>query len=261
VKHWEEALPDIDSLLRRARRILIASDFDGTLCPLIDSAADVRPAGDVIELVRRLGAHPDSEVAIITGRSLTDVRPRVPVDVAFAGNHGLEIAGKGLAFEHPEAARLRPVLKLVCEALDEVVAPWPEAWMENKGLSATLHYRSVQIQYHDELTEAAAECMKRFPQFQLHSGVKSADVLPNVAWDKGFALDYLCRQLGPFQLAICMGDSAPDEAMFRANSEGVNLHVGINAQSAATYFLPDSYATGAFLLHVATQLSARVVPR
>ena len=76
-------------------RILVVTDYDGTIAEIA-----VDPMGAQIEptarralrrLARFADAHPERlTVAILTGRALTDVGPRVRVGgLRYVGNHGL----------------------------------------------------------------------------------------------------------------------------------------------------------------------------
>ena len=50
-------------------------------------------------------------------RILSVTQSRLPFDIAFAGNHGLEIAGGGLDFEHPRLGSFDSAMPRVHEAL------------------------------------------------------------------------------------------------------------------------------------------------
>ena len=53
-----------------------------------------------------------SRSSIMSGRCLDDVQRRTGIDgLIYAGNHGLEISGQGLSFEHPTAFELREEMR------------------------------------------------------------------------------------------------------------------------------------------------------
>ena len=68
---------------------LLAFDFDGTLAPIVDRPGDASVPDNVSRCLAKLArAHP---VAIITGRSIADVRARLGFEPHFViGNHGAE---------------------------------------------------------------------------------------------------------------------------------------------------------------------------
>ena len=55
--------------------LLCAFDFDGTLTPIISHPGDVRLPEDMRARLARLQEH--APVAIVTGRSLADIAPRL----------------------------------------------------------------------------------------------------------------------------------------------------------------------------------------
>lgn len=251
MRYCLSALDEIDARLRSARRILIATDFDGTLCPIADSPFEVHVAPATLEVLRHAAACSRLTLAVISGRALADVRCRLPLDIAFAGNHGLEIAGGGLSFEHAGARQLRPVLAEACAALAGVLREWPAAWVEDKGLSATLHFRKVDQRHHNALLFAARRCLGAFgPQLALRAGKRALEIRPKVQWDKGSALQHIVEQTGPFDVAVCLGDDGTDETMFRANSGQLNIRIGCCTGTAATHYLSDPAEVTILLSHI-----------
>src|ERR1017187_2995058 len=121
MRYCLSTLLKIDTMLRGAGRILIATDFDGTLCPIADDPSGVYLTRATLEILRHAGACRRLSIAVISGRALVDVRRRIPLDITCAGNHGLEIAGGGLSFEHAGARQLRPSLTGASAALAGVL--------------------------------------------------------------------------------------------------------------------------------------------
>jgi trehalose 6-phosphate phosphatase len=255
-------LPEIDPVLRAAQRILIATDFDGTLCPIVDvpSQASVAPA--TLEILQQAADCPRLTLAVISGRALADVKRRLPLDITFAGNHGLEISGGGLEFENAEARQLRPVLAAACEVLSDVVRGWPGASVEDKDLSATLHFRNVDRRRHNSLLFAARHSLGSFgSQLALRAGNRALEIRPKVAWDKGSALQYIWASAGPFDTCISIGDDRTDETMFRANRGHLNIRVGCFSGSAATHYVSDSAEVALLLSHVIDVCNSDALPR
>src|SRR5678815_3831800 len=84
--------------------ILLMTDYDGTLTPIVDDPADAILAVQTREDLARLARSPRARVAVISGRGIEDLRARVALDdVIYAGCHGLEIEGPNLLFRHPDA--------------------------------------------------------------------------------------------------------------------------------------------------------------
>jgi trehalose 6-phosphate phosphatase len=251
MKYCLSVLPEIDARLERAERVLIATDFDGTLCPIVDTPSEACLAPATIEILRHAMACPRLTLAVISGRALSDVRRRLPLDVIFAGNHGLELAGGGLDFEHAGAHQLRPSVAGACEALRSLLSNWPDAWIEDKGLTATLHFRKVDQRQHNPLLFAARRALGSFgTQLALRVGKMALEVRPRVQWDKGNALQYIREKAGPFQACICIGDDLTDESMFRENRDEVNIRIGCSRMTAATHYLARPNEVAILLSHI-----------
>src|SRR5438270_14049921 len=68
----------------------IFCDFDGTLSEIVDRPADARPVDGASECLSRLALR-FQVVAVISGRSLEDLRSRFPPEgVLLAGSYGRE---------------------------------------------------------------------------------------------------------------------------------------------------------------------------
>lgn len=262
MKYGLAALEEIDALLCGANRVLIATDFDGTLCPIAESPAEVCVAPATLETLRRAAANPWITLAVISGRGLEDVRRHVPLDIVFAGNHGLEISGGGLEFEHAEARRLRPAVAGACDVLRHGMQKWSSAWVEDKGLSATLHFRNVNRRQQPALLFTARQCLGTLgSQLALRVGNQALEVRPRVDWDKGSAMLYIQEKSGPFDVCLSMGDDRTDETMFRANRGSLNIRVGAGRPTAATLYLRDTAEVAILLSHVADRCGAGVPSR
>jgi trehalose-phosphatase len=133
---------ELDRLRADPRHVGLFLDFDGTLAPIArdpDAATledETRHALGV--LAGRFGA-----VAVVSGRSLDDLAPRVGVGgVWLAGSHGAAIQAPG------GERTLAPIAPDLAERLSEVAAraqPLPPAVrVETKPASVAFHYRGVE---------------------------------------------------------------------------------------------------------------------
>ena len=55
-------------------RLLVATDFDGCLAPIVDDPATARPLPESMEALRSLTVTPGTVVAVVSGRALADLR-------------------------------------------------------------------------------------------------------------------------------------------------------------------------------------------
>jgi len=261
MRHLLRFLNDLDTQIATSEKLLIATDFDGTLCPLADRpAAAALPAamcatiGDLLDSGR-------VTLAILSGRSLEDLARKVPFPAILGGNHGFEMRGPGIEFRHPEGQRLRPALAEAREALCRAVAPWPGAWVEDKGFTVTVHYRQVHPCGQRGLVVAVRKCMASFGlTFGMRAGKKAVEVYPRCEWNKGEALAWIRQATGLTQTpTVTAGDDRTDEWMFRANPGGTNIFVGsAGAGSCAGYHVADYVELMAVFSHVAAALRVSV---
>lgn len=261
-------LADVAAALRSAPRVWVGTDYDGTLAPLTDDPdAPTLPADTRAELAA-LAAAPRAAVGVISGRDVANLRRHVGSDrIGYAGNHGLEIEVPGERFEYPTAAAARPALARLTAGLVEALRPYPGAWVQDKGLSLTVHYRRAAVEHHDGVTRAVQAAFDAAtagqehdtlaPRLALRPGVLAWDVRPVVDWHKGSAAGWLrARQAGPAAAAVFLGDDFSDEDAFAALPDGVTVLVGPDRESNAKYRLDGPADVREFLAWLRGVLSA-----
>src|SRR6185295_17569926 len=102
----------------RARSLVLFLDFDGTLAPLREFPDEVELAPEVRRTLETLASRADIVMAIVSGREMWDLRRRVGIaGIIYAGEHGMEIRGRGLQFIEPGALARRGVIKLLAREL------------------------------------------------------------------------------------------------------------------------------------------------
>ncbi|MBI1789619.1 MAG: trehalose-phosphatase [Acidobacteria bacterium] len=234
-------LAEIGERVRGARRILLFLDFDGTLAPLspIPSAAAL-PAG-VWEILRALTASRRFVVTIISGRSVADLRTGIRLRrLIYAGNFGLEVRGLSLCFREPAGARAARAVARLCPELTVRLRHLRGAAVEDKGLTACVHFRRVsRAQRHEvrRIVRAAVESTSRLAVAEDTGGL---EILPSASWNKGCAVNWIRNALGePQELVIYAGDEASDEAAFAVLPDAVTVHVGRAGRTTARYWARD----------------------
>jgi trehalose-phosphatase len=251
-------------MLLAARRILIAADFDGTLCKIVPSPDAAHLAPRMRAALRLITNCDRFQVAVISGREQRDVLERLPFadSLVVAGNHGLEVRGRGLDFEHALAVRLSTELDHYCRNLQETIRPFPGAWIEAKRLTATVHYRAVDSSARRELRCAVRRSiLGRSRWLGIRSAIEAMELHPRIEWDKGAALRYIRDRCGPFDLCISIGDDNTDETMFAECRQGFSVKVGTRRPTVARFCLrdPDEVATLLMYLWAVCDQNARVV--
>jgi trehalose 6-phosphate phosphatase len=255
-----ESLRDISDRIDRAGDILLGLDFDGTLAPIQPRPEDVVLAPPIRALLDRLAGSARVTTMIVSGRAMRDVIGLVGLPgLIYAGNHGLEIEGPGIAFVEPTAAATADRLETVTAHLRTRLANVPGVLVEPKGLTASVHYRNVPDEYQDELAGVVREAASADPdRFVLTSGHKVWEIRPRVTWNKGQALAWTIRQLGETgdRLVFYLGDDRTDEDAFAALPDGITVKVGSpETPTRARYTLPDPDSVHAFLGWLANRLA------
>jgi trehalose-phosphatase len=246
--------------LRDARHILLLTDYDGTLTPIVERPESANLPESTRLLFEALARHYEFTVGVISGRSLEDLKEKVSIrDIIYAGNHGMEIEGPGISFVNPMAEEFRPILRIVHQVLSRALQGIRGVIVEDKGLSLSVHYRLVE----EDKTEEVKNTFQRIAggaqalgKVRITSGKKVHEVRPAVTWDKGKAIKLLMKRYGKGGrksglLSIYLGDDLTDEDGFRVienYGNGLSVLVGEKGQhSAARYFLKSPAEVAAFL--------------
>jgi trehalose 6-phosphate phosphatase len=201
--------------------LLVATDLDGTLAPIVPHASEARvPPGALAVMERLTGA---ARVAVITGRDLNTARRMVPVEgVVVVGSHGLEAS-----FDDPLIPGVdRVALSAALERVEQqVISAIPSSFLhiERKAISTAFHYRTAP-----DLEPQLRQVLSALPEgLRLRDGRMVLEVIPDARGGKDVALTALARHLR-CKAMLVMGDDATDVAMFRAalslaRDEGMHL--------------------------------------
>ena len=78
--------------IARVPMLLVATDYDGTLAPIVDDPSKAHPLSEAMTALRNLAELPSTHVAVISGRALRDLRQLAsfPAAVHLVGSHGSE---------------------------------------------------------------------------------------------------------------------------------------------------------------------------
>ncbi|MEX2619006.1 MAG: trehalose-phosphatase [Egibacteraceae bacterium] len=231
------AIRDLPSAVDRAAEIAerlagvtpaVFLDYDGTLTPIVEHAADATLPASTREAIRALAAV--VPVAIVSGRDLADVRAMVGIDgIAYAGSHGFDIVEPDGA-RHERAPEALPALDRAQTALEDVLGAIPGVSVERKRFAVAVHFRQAdpaRVQAIEEAVDQAVTAAEG--QLRKTGGKKIFEVRPAVAWDKGKALRWLLDALGldrPDVVPLYVGDDVTDEDAFDAiAADGIGVVV------------------------------------
>ncbi len=244
--HALERVADWADAWRRSGTLVLLLDFDGTLAP-IASLPELAAMPDATRhALERLMALPGVTAAVVSGRGLADVRERAAIPrIAYAGTHGMEIQVAGIDHVHTEAAAARPILERALAELTDAIAPIPLSFVEDKGLTLSVHYRMSPRDLLHELHAIVHRVVEPLAGVHLTEGKQVIEVRPNVDWDKGKAVLFLLERMSPPAGApvLYLGDDRTDEDAFRAllewsgSGEGILVAEHPSDDSAATSYV------------------------
>ena len=106
--------------LARTPRLLVASDYDGTLAPIVSDPEQARPLPESVNALRSLASLHETTSAVISGRALRDLATlsRLPGEVHLVGSHGSEF---DVGFVHALDADAKALLRRIESELEQIV--------------------------------------------------------------------------------------------------------------------------------------------
>ena len=227
-------LPPPPSRLSRPALFL---DLDGVLAPLTPTPEAVVPDPRRTAVLQAVLARLGGRVAIISGRTLAEV-DRISEEAvrSASGVHGLERRRDDGTLVAGDPA---PAVRTAVAAFHDFAADRPGILVEDKGVSAGLHFRGAQDQAVAAL--ALADRLAGDTGLSLQPGNLVVE-LKTPGTDKGTALSAFMAE-APFKGAapVMVGDDLTDEHGFEAATAlgGFGVLVGPSRPTAARYGLRD----------------------
>jgi trehalose-phosphatase len=212
-------------------------DYDGTLSPIAESPDKAVLSHTMHALVMRLKDR--IPVAIVSGRGIDDVRQRVGIeDLIYAGNHGSEIWSGGQTLASRQSPHERLALEELLRRLAAALSHIPGVLIEDKGVTASIHYRTVGIAdlagFYGLFNQIARDYEK---VFRITSGKKVMEVRPLNAWNKGDAVSWILEHLGEGRTPVYIGDDVTDEDAFRVLKGRGGVSISVGGSIHADYYL------------------------
>lgn len=225
------------------RRPLLAFDFDGTLAPIVSRPDEARiPAAVAARLARLV---PRLPVAIVTGRSVADVRCRLGFTPRYiVGNHGAEVESDPVGTA-ARASALNPLRDLL--ASQGAALAGAGILVEDKGPSIALHYRFSRHREHAQVL--IHELLSMSPvSLHVFAGKMVVNATAAGAPDKAHAVRALLARSGAV-CAVFAGDDVNDEPVFAsAPPDWLTIRVGHDDPTSQAQFVLDNPNEMALLL-------------
>lgn len=220
---WKTLPEELSAALARVggtERLLVAMDFDGTLAPIVEHAADARALPESAAAMTGLATLPDTTTALISGRSLQSLRAVASPDdrTLLVGSHGAEVwAGpnrRPLTLTSGQAKLLERAGAILAEVADAFAG----VRLEVKPAGVVLHTRSASdgdasaasAHARTRLDELARD--RHLPALRVTDGKRVLECAV-VDADKGEALTLL-RDLTAATSTVFAGDDVTDEDAF-----------------------------------------------
>lgn len=199
----------ISTLTAAPDRTAFLVDFDGSLSPIVERAADARPLPEVPQLLADL-ARVLGRVGIVSGRPVDFLVEHVPAPgVVYTGLYGMEHVVDG---RRSVDARVVPYVDAVAAAVEELRTAFPGDEIEPKsGVSVTVHWRPFPERA-PLLRAFAADVAARYGLALLDTRM-AVELRPPVAIDKGAAARALVEG---YDVAAFAGDDTGDLPAFAA---------------------------------------------
>ena len=194
------------------RTVAVLTDIDGTLAPIVPTPDMSEVSEELKDLLSQLSER-YLLVAGISGRKTEDALALIGLeDVVYFGNHGFEILRDGEVEVIPEALPyLEKVQELEHLAREELVPQG--AFVEEKGITASIHYRNAPREVGEECVRFVKREGERLG-LRITVGRGVVEARPPIRADKGTAVRTLVEEYHP-QKAMFIGDDTTDLDAFR----------------------------------------------
>ncbi|MDP3971788.1 MAG: trehalose-phosphatase [Candidatus Nanopelagicales bacterium] len=219
--------PDLREAIRRLARtghLLVASDYDGTLAPIVANPNQALPLPGSVTLMRELAELPSTSVAVISGRALRDLAAmsRLPIEIQLVGSHGAEFSLESFADLGTAGEHLLNRIRAACQSEADRA---PGVHLEMKPAGVTVHVRQASFRDAQMVVRELSESVAEWPGVYTKHG-KQVIEFSVVRADKGAAIERLRRECDA-TATLFIGDDVTDESAFaRLEHDDVGVKVG-----------------------------------
>lgn len=249
-------MDDLDTRLdeiARAPVLLVSSDFDGTIAPIVSDPSLAEPNRNSLVALKALAAMPQTHVAVISGRALKDLAGRVGDndEAHLVGSHGSEFEA---GFAIPISREAEDLLHRLKTEMCRIVAQVPGALVEEKPAALAFHYRNADEQAAAAALDQVFAGPAKWKGVHVRHGKKVVE-LSVIETDKGAALQRIRQRLGA-RSVLYLGDDITDEDAF-ATLAGPDIAIKVGpGETRAKYQIADTSDAARVLAHVAERRAA-----
>ena len=231
-----KALPSdlLDALseLAQAPQLLVATDYDGTIAPIVDDPMRAVPDRENTVALRTLATLDQTHVGVISSRSLRDLAAlsRLPSEIHLVGSHGSEF---DIDFALQMDTETKERRNNLGESLAAIAARYPGTSLEQKPSSVAFHVRNADAESVADAIAEVEELAAADPTLTYRMGKLVCEV-GVMATNKGHALTTLRSNLSATAV-LYVGDDTTDEDAF-ATLSGPDIGVKVGEGDTAAKF-------------------------
>lgn len=257
--NWETVCLRIAS----SDKLALFLDFDGTLVPIQEDPSSCVLAGGIKQQLKSLVDSCQCYIAILSGRSLPDIKNRVGIpNICYGGNHGLVISGRDMTYVHARALLAKPSIDKAARMFSREIIGIDGAWVEKKKFTVSVHYRLARKEDIHSIREKVykiVSALSKDRNLAIIKGKMVYELVPDASWTKGTAALWILQKLAGRYLPIYVGDDITDESVFKAfQGKGITVRVGRSIISAADYHLKGQKEVSRFLQYVLDALKPQL---
>lgn len=248
----QEIIGVLTAAYNHGQWLLLLFDYDGTLTPIVShpSQAGLHPA--TRRILKNLARRPRIAVGVISGREIDDLKSMVGLRrIYYAGTAGLELDLCGTQVTHPQAGQMAILLAGLREPIRKVLEMFPGAWLENKRLGLTAHYRDVQPDQIPNLKTWIDRVALPFQdKLDLQDGPMAVEITPKLGWNKAAAVQLILEHLGKENVLTLFAGDAPNDVAameYVASISGFCIGIGPHTAPVVQYCCADQTQFSAFL--------------
>jgi trehalose-phosphatase len=252
VKHLFKDWEYIQARIQQAQNLFLFLDYDGTLTPIVSRPELALCPSQVKRHLEELRDLPRVYLAVISGRSLEDLREKVGVsNIILVGNHGLEIEYPNGSHKKILSSTRTSELKRITQNLQSSLKEIPGILFEEKGPILSIHYRNVPQKFFVQIPQKLEEELSQWKdRWKMTSGKMVLEIRPKVNFHKGKAVREILKTFPSLGLLpFYLGDDQTDEDAFRVlKGQGISVFIGLGTlPSEADFFLRNPKEVQEFL--------------
>lgn len=259
MKYVFDHIQTINELFRTHKKIILLTDFDGTLTPIREHPDLANLSEKVRQVLLKFSHNRTFFLGIITGRSLHQIKKLVNIPgILYAANHGIELEGPGIRFSSSEAKKARCNLWHIYMRLFKSLRHIEGVYLEDKGYTISLHYRLVKkasdVEFVTKTLDSITKPYLERKILSLSAGKMVYEIRPPVKWNKATTIQWLLTNYFPLEFSVgaflvYLGDDQADIEVFTALSgKKLTIFVGTAPDvSEADYYVHSPEEVKTFL--------------